>query len=377
MNEHDLSRLREVLLNEFNEDELAALCQDIGLNYAKLPGMGAFGKTRELIAAAQARHAVRALLERVQALRPEAYGAAGSAAPARSRVPLPRDTPVAQAQSVHIEPIPSRPIEPTAADDDTGGRRSWWGFIVIFGIILILIIATVAATLTQTPLSQPAELAVVAQPTPTTPAVTDTPLAAVQASATEAHPTPLTATPTPTSQASPTAAPTQTSTPTAGQTPTSTATPTPSATPGASPVVSPTNPALLAVMTANERLIDYYSGKIDSAGLLAAWSIETSQLAIGHAARLMKKQLQIDVAAGDALQVSMKYVVPPSVIAQNGNQIQVNAREYWSYTTPTRNTTACETIDYHYTVSSAGGRYQVVGFRGDVVGVANGADCHS
>lgn len=51
----NLSKLREFLLNELSEQELIALCKDIGLDYRSLAGTGAFGKTRELLIAVQAR----------------------------------------------------------------------------------------------------------------------------------------------------------------------------------------------------------------------------------------------------------------------------------------------------------------------------------
>src|SRR5664279_5378030 len=102
MNEHDLSRLREVLLNEFNDDELAALCHDVGLNYEKLRGVGVFGKTREIISAAQARHATPLLLARVQELRPDAFNRPEGAPPRRPQPP-----PKAAAQ-----PAQGAPFEP-------------------------------------------------------------------------------------------------------------------------------------------------------------------------------------------------------------------------------------------------------------------------
>jgi len=77
MNEQNIQQLRDLLVREFNEDELTALCRDIGLNYTNLPGVGSYGKTREIMTAVQEQHLIRTLMYRVQQLRPTQYLEAG------------------------------------------------------------------------------------------------------------------------------------------------------------------------------------------------------------------------------------------------------------------------------------------------------------
>src|SRR3989304_1862689 len=45
----ELKALREKLIAGFSVEELATLCQDLGLEYAALPGTSKEGKARELI----------------------------------------------------------------------------------------------------------------------------------------------------------------------------------------------------------------------------------------------------------------------------------------------------------------------------------------
>jgi Effector-associated domain 7 len=374
MNEHDLGRLREVLLTEFNEDELASLCQDAGLNYAKLPGMGVFGKTREIIAAAQTRHAIHLLLARVRELRPEAFSSTGGFTSQPSTPPPAPVTP-----SVPIEPIQLSSIEfPPAPGEKTAGlRRHIWGFVVIFGIIVVLIAAILAATVMQIPVASFTFVAasVTAQPPHVVTVSPTTRVLAAVASATDAATAVQAATAVPPTQATPSPVAAATSTPAQVATSTSTAAPTPIPSVAATTPFSQTDPAVQAIVTANEQLIDYYSGKISADALQSSWSNETSQAVISHAAKVMKKQLGIDLAPGIALQVSMKYVLPPTITLQADSRVQLNTREYWSYTHPTQNRTACETIDYHYTLSGSDGSYRVIGFKGDMVGAATDAAC--
>ncbi len=59
----DLSWLRRILSTHFDEEELRTLCFDLGVRYDDLPGQGAAGKARELIAFLERHGRVNHLLE--------------------------------------------------------------------------------------------------------------------------------------------------------------------------------------------------------------------------------------------------------------------------------------------------------------------------
>ena len=66
----DRIRLRQVLIDYFNDDELRDLCFDLGIDYENLAGAGKAGKARELIAYAQRRGTLEDLARQVKSLRP-------------------------------------------------------------------------------------------------------------------------------------------------------------------------------------------------------------------------------------------------------------------------------------------------------------------
>lgn len=66
-----LIRLRQILLNRFNEEELRTLCFDLALDYDMLPGRGKEGKARELLAYLERRNRLSELVELLQRNRPD------------------------------------------------------------------------------------------------------------------------------------------------------------------------------------------------------------------------------------------------------------------------------------------------------------------
>jgi tetratricopeptide (TPR) repeat protein len=67
----DLSRLRQTLVDRFNEEELRTLCFDMALDYDMLPGNGKGGKSRELVAYLDRRNRLAELIESIQRARPD------------------------------------------------------------------------------------------------------------------------------------------------------------------------------------------------------------------------------------------------------------------------------------------------------------------
>lgn len=68
-------QLREILLNEFTESEVEALCVKLGVEYARLSGTGLFGKTRELLAIVHKQDRLPHLRAHMRAMRPNAFDA--------------------------------------------------------------------------------------------------------------------------------------------------------------------------------------------------------------------------------------------------------------------------------------------------------------
>lgn len=66
-----LTRLRQILLDRFDEEELRTLCFDLALDYDMLPGRGKEGKARELLAYLERRNRLPELIELLQRARPD------------------------------------------------------------------------------------------------------------------------------------------------------------------------------------------------------------------------------------------------------------------------------------------------------------------
>ncbi len=66
-----LSRLRQILVDRFDDGELRDLCFDLGIDYESLPGKGKSDRARELIAHLERRDGIPRLLAVVRRSRPE------------------------------------------------------------------------------------------------------------------------------------------------------------------------------------------------------------------------------------------------------------------------------------------------------------------
>jgi hypothetical protein len=121
------------------------------------------------------------------------------------------------------------------------------------------------------------------------------------------------------------------------------------------------------VRALNEQLISFLDGKTNTDALHTYWNEATYQVVLNFAYKILHGRLGADLAQGDTLHVSMRYVSAPVLTVQSATVAQVTAREYWNYTNPRNQHTVCETRDYHYTLVLVGNRYQVSEFRGDMV----------
>jgi hypothetical protein len=66
------TRVRQCLVDHFDEEELKTLCADLGVDYESLPATGKAGKARELVALAERTSTIPVLVARCRQLRPNA-----------------------------------------------------------------------------------------------------------------------------------------------------------------------------------------------------------------------------------------------------------------------------------------------------------------
>ena len=64
------TKLRQILVEFFSDDELRTICFDVGLDYDSLPALGRAGKARELVAQCERQQCLPALTEQCRQLRP-------------------------------------------------------------------------------------------------------------------------------------------------------------------------------------------------------------------------------------------------------------------------------------------------------------------
>ena len=385
MNEQNIQRLREILVRDFNEDELAALCHDIGLNYADLPGMGPYGKTREIITAIQEQRLARTLMYRVQQLRPEAYkeagletvepekplagqpqtgpaGATATTAPtavtgataatgpstvtAASAATRPTAAASAAATPTGSTESPSSitKIDPPDVDKESDKTMSseprksalpLRGRLIGF-IIVVLLLAVAALSIVLQPRKGGTPVSV-----PPTTAVTLMPAAG-----------PLTTT----TQLTQTVA--------AAATPQSIV---PEDTPTPTGTISETHPAAVAIRNINDTLVAFYMGKAKADDFKPDFAAAKYQIIINFAYKTLKTKVGADLTKGDTLNVTLRYDKAPTLSAEKNGVATVVTKEYWVYANPTNSKSYCDNSEYTYTLSKVGDVYQIKDFRSKAI----------
>lgn len=365
------STLRDLLFEHLNEDELAALCGAVGLDYGQLSGEGKFGKTRELVRAATARDKLRLLAARTRDLRPEFTEALAAALPA------PKAAEVAE-----------RP--PAWAGLSVATLRRYLVPAVIALAILLCVGAALASGLFAPP-GPRGGVPTLAAPAPGTGAATAViPQVATNPGGVAVATLILPATPTRQSAIATVApgptAPSSAATPTRPSVPAATATisasvgtpapaPTARVTPGAPITATPEAPIApgspdpaRTVVELNTQLIEFYTGKLDGAALAQFWREGPRQSVLTFAESPLLKLLGLTPQARvDSLDVQMKYVKDPLVTQKGDNRAIVESREYWRYANTKTNRVLCETRNYVYRMAFENGRYVVDTFQGELV----------
>ncbi len=351
MNEQNLQDLRDLLVREFNEDELAALCRDVGINYADLPGMGPYGKTREIIARVQEQHLTATLMQRVEALRPEQFRASGLADANMDRPLAPPASNVAaalaaEAESIQVgksdmsinepalvNPFRKRGDSGAAGDGPRPGALPLRARLLIFVVIVLLVAVAVLSVVVRpgantgggsaTPAAGDVTLLPAANITTTVETVALSPTAAVAA-------TPL---------------------------PVGTVT-----AKSAAPVATPSDPAAAAVQAINEQLLNFYMGKATEDQVRQSWGSKFIIIS-NFTYKTLKSRLGADLSKGDTLNVTLRYDKPPTLVSERNGTATVSTREYWTYTNPANNKKMCDLSDYTYTLTKNGDTYTIKDIR--------------
>ena len=370
MTDQTTAKLRELLLNEFSEPELEQLCQDIGLNYAALPGTGTFGKTRELVEMARSQDKLRLLQSRLRELRPAAYAAANI------QVVQPIESTAATNSPTSVRLTPAR----------SDIKQASWLPILAIGLIAVLCVAAIAALVLNRPSGTP--IAVVGTSTP------------AQAAAGQAGETPTPANPTVTTDSAQSAAPTiavveaspavsaapvtadvsattaplasptviaAAATPTAAEVTTvtvATAAPTIAAAVTATGTLAANqaHPAALVIRDLNEQLPKFYLGAVTSEDLQKYWAGEAWRSVVGFGTTKLPRVMRVPPAQRGTLDVTYNYVQLPTLQSQRGGVSVVTAREFWKYVNAANAIEICEVRDYVYNVIDDSGSLKVRNF---------------
>ncbi len=353
MTDQTLLKLRELLLNEFSEPELVALCKDIGLDYEMLAGTGTFGKTRAIVEAARTQDKLRLLQSRVRELRPEAYAAIGVS----STTTGPEDAAVEEAA-------------PSQRREDSGSLvpRAVLPLLALLALVVIaaLVLPRVigggqAASPTSAPsvTSAPAEGETAAQP----------PAALPGEAAENIEPADATPASTEGDSAIPvvvTVAPPAADAPTSEPTPVEVTAPQASATALAPANTSDPNemhPAAQNVRGMNNQLSLFYTGKVTAKELEDYWTGEALRLVTGFGNTRLPRAMRILPTQRESLEISFEYLRPPTLVSETADSAVVTSREFWRYANTINDAQICEVRDYVYNLVRDGDRYRVRNFQ--------------
>ena len=350
MNDPNLARFRDFLIVEFSEEQLAELCQDVGLNYADLPGTGAYGKTRELIEIARSRRLLSALMNRAKELRPDAYRNASikdveqeGAAEAIPLVEPKLDSPAMAEPEGGVQMLQRpAPQEERAALLATLTPRA--RLLAILVAVLLLVVAALTIILPK----QGGNASIPNTPDATALAISSTQMTAEAAAL-----------------AQPTIAPAAVDTMTQSVDTTTAMTDTMTNT--QTTTEQPAGDAAAAVKAINDQLIQFYTGKVDEATIKPHFATGPYKAVTTFAYTTLKRSLGIDITKGDLIDVEMHYVKDPVQAVESGDNFTVSSTEYWGYTNPSTNRSLCDTRNYVYTLVKNGENYQVTGLKSTLV----------
>lgn len=335
MTDQTLLKIRELLLNEFSEPELIALCKDVGLDYEALPGTGTFGKTREIVEAARAQDKLRLLQSRLRELKPKAYAVSIGA--------------VVTPTEVQADGLAS------SKQERRGGSLTPRAILPLLMLLALVIGASlIFSRLSSSPAAQTAPQAIPEtsstsqpQPTPAESAPTAQPeVIAAMTTPTEspsATPSVSPAAPTETPEIDTTAADAA-----ALPTPEPATTSPPSPTTTDALTAEEAHPAAMTVRQINDQLVLFYSGKASTKDLEYFWTGEALKAVVNFGNTRLLRAMRIMPNRRDALEIKHEYLRPPRIVSETGSGAVVASREFWHYANSLNRYQVCEVRDYIY-----------------------------
>ncbi len=328
----DLSKLRNFLLNELSEQELIALCKDLGIDYHALAGTGLFGKTRELLITVQANDQIHRLLRRLQETKPAAFQSAGLSA-----------------------------LRFETRNTSQAGRKT--GQTVRYAIPLLLTFLLVLGV--SLVLLWPREGTLQSQPNPEAAGNDSGASQAISTPPADAPPSPFEA---------PTATPDFADSPLPdepAQMPTDVAPPPAQPSPAPTPTAPTTSreehPAAQTIRQLNEILPRLYTGQAGSAELEAYMTGGALSAVMNFNSTRLLRAMRLPPNQRAALKVSYEYITPPLITAEDAEGAVVSSREFWRYVNTLNGREACEVRDYTYTLAKEGDRYRVTRFQSQMI----------
>ncbi len=358
------AKLRELLLNEFSEEELNTLCASLGIDYDKLAGTGTFGKTRALIDTAKSQDKMRALQAKVRELRPVAYEAVGFTTPTESAA---IETPATAAA--------------TGAQASSSKRASVWPWLALALVVLLCTVAGMLFLLPRlqaanqpapaiaSPVSAASTQQVIATATETPPAIVEATVsldkgAGVLTDTEAALDVTATTTDTPNQPAA------QNTATVAAVVITATATPTPasaSSTLTATATASDPHPSIGVIRGLNEQLPKFYTGEIEAQSLQQFWTGEALRSVVAFGTVRLPRAMRIQPSQRNTIQATFEYRRQPTLVRTAGDTAVVSSREFWRYSTSVNETTICEVRDYVYNLVQTDGKFRVSTFNSRIV----------
>ena len=369
MTDPTLAKLRNLLLNEFTEEDLKILCASLEINYEKLPGTGTFGKTRALLDKVQSQDKLRNLQAKVRELRPAAYEAAGFTA-------------ITDTTTANAVVNTTKQTRVDSSSQFLIGR--WLALALIILLCLVAGLALLLPKLQNASQTAQATANAVTQAAPTTnsAAPTETPPAIVEVTdAMDKGASVLTNT-TDTAQSenqnasasvtpiAPTALPLSGSEPATGIVITVTATSTPAAstTPlSQTATTTNTHPATRAIRDLNDQLPKFYNGEVNLQAIQQYWSGEALRSVTAFGTVRLPKAMRVEPSQRSTLGSAYEYRREPTLIRETRDGAVVTSREFWRYSTNANSTQICETRDYVYNLLKIDGKYKVSQFNSRLV----------
>lgn len=366
MTDQTFLKLRELLLNEFDEAELIALCKEVGIDYTSLPGTGTFGKTREMLKAARDLDKLRALQRKLRELRPEAYAAAGIGLPVGDSRLQAADLPSATTRST-----PARSL----------GSRFALPLLVLLALVAIAALllprpydqatpASPAPTASEADRSAPAGLVEMVTPATlpaTPPTIAPETTSAIASAANEATSTTALSESDMPQVVTPIATP-----PAEITTVTVEAAPETSAAAALAAAPAPLSeieqhPASQSVRELNNQLPLYFTDQVTAQALEAYLTVEALRAVTSFRNIRLPRVMGIAPAQRSALDITFEYLRQPATVSESDTEAVVTSRELWRYANTLNATKVCEVRDYIYSMVKNGDRYRVRAFRSQLL----------